>query len=577
MTLLKKILRYPTGTVFVVGALLFIITAVITYPIITGFSTILPGVGDVYTYLWGLWWFMYAIVHLHMLPFVTDMQFYPQHINISQDLSVVHGLLSLPIAYVWGPVAAYNFVLFFTFIITGVGFYIFLKSIVRNNYAAFFGTFIFTFSYGRLYRALVGQLDIASTEWMGFILYFLFQLFIRRKYTQNNVFGAALFLGLTAYTEYRNLFYMILFTAVFIPLSAVIHFWQDDHNDRKINFLKMLGSSITLVLATNAFIFPLLLVNLHKIGDVQYAPTYPPFNANALSFFLLPCDVLLSRIIGWCYWPAIFEGRLVYFGMIPVLLTLLYVTRRVAVLEKRVVYIYSGCLIVFTVFSLGTQTLFYQIFFNNVLLFKVMRVSSRLTVLAEISLALFSALGLEYIAHRLKHKPWRWVIYLIIVAVATLEIWPFNMKYTDVRKIPEKHLSVIKNDIGISMLEIPFGFRGNIYESFGSHETEMSFYYQMKHHVPIIGGYMSMLDWAAWVNIKQDTLLQKLIDCQTHKRCEPMTEDEKSRFIMVYKVRYVTFLNRKYSHMEKYLLDMFALTKLYDDGSVTVWGKIADM
>jgi len=146
-----------------------------------------------------------------------------------------------------------------------------------------------------------------------------------------------------------------------------------------------------------------------------------------------------------------------------------------------------------------------------------------------------------------------------------------NFNKTGIGYVPSGYLSVLENKGSFSMLEIPFGFRGNIYETIGSHHTDISFYYQTMHHVPLVGGYMSMIDKGVWEYFYKDTLIQKLALCQKYNKCIPLTDDETKRFTSVYRIRYVTILNSKYSYMKKYLGDSINLIKIYEDELVTVW------
>ena len=54
------------------------LTLGLTYPLITNFSTHVPGTNvDEYTFLWNIWWFKHAIFDLGIDPFTTTFTFYP--------------------------------------------------------------------------------------------------------------------------------------------------------------------------------------------------------------------------------------------------------------------------------------------------------------------------------------------------------------------------------------------------------------------------------------------------------------------------------------------------------------------
>lgn len=572
ITGLYKRLFKKIGTIVVVAALFFFFTSLITYPLITKFMTVIPGIGDVYIYMWTLWWFAYALVVRHQFPLFTDLMFYPMPINIAQDVSVVHGLMALPVSIWVGPVAAYNFIIFATFIITGVGFYLFLKLLTKNSLAAFFGSFIYTFSYYRIFRALVGHLDLASTEWYGFSLYFLSLIFIYQKREWKNYIWAAVFMALTAYTEYRTFFYFMVFSGVFVVASVVARLLIDK-SQRVLNLLyEGALSYASLLVPLFIFIIPLFVLNLTKTYDVQFAPTYPEFNAVIPAYVLPPCGILLSSFLPWCFASTAWEGRVVYLGITPLVLAVIYLFLKKDKSERMIGYLFGICFFIFIILTLGTKTVLYTWLFDHVsLLFGIMRVPSRFIVITEISIAVFAALSLKYILASVSKPFIRHIVLGMILIMLVVEAIPTGIKTVDTESIPLDHLAVIKPGRNNAILEVPFGFRGNIYETFGSHKNDLSFYYQIMHKTPLIGGYMSMIDQETWLFMYHNQLIKKLVLCQTEGSCEALNEEDKRYFTSTFRIRYVVFLNSEYKTLEQYLVKEFNLRSLYQRGDTSVW------
>lgn len=559
------------GPVIGIGASFFLFTVLITYPLITMFNTAVPGEGDVFVYMWTLWWFAYALVIRHQFPLFTDLMFYPTPLNIAQDVSIVHGLIALPVSLWFGPMAAYNYIIFVTFILTGIGFYLFFKLLTKHSLAAFFGTFIFTFSYYRIHRALIGHLDLASTEWYGFALYFLSLIFIYQKREWKNYVWAAVFMALSAYTEYRSFFYFSVFSGVFV-ISATAARMLVYRNQRTLGYIyEEVLSYASLLVPLFIFIVPLFAVNLTKTYDVQFAPTYPEFNAVIPAFIFPPCGVLLSAILPSCFASTVWEGRIVYLGIISVILAAIYIFIKKDKLEKFLGYLFGACFFVFIILSLGTKTPIYVWLFDHVFFFRILRVPSRFIIIAEISIAVFAALTLSRLFAETFRPHIKYAVTVVLLALLILEAVPTNMKIINVGNIPRDHLDAIEQGNNYAILEVPFGFRGNIYTTFGSHKNDLSFYYQMFHKTPLIGGYMSMIDEETWLFMYNNQLIRKLVLCQNMGECEPLDDKDRIYFTSVFRIRYVIFLDRTRELFEQHLAKNLNLQLLYRRGDTSVW------
>lgn len=554
---------------FFVGFLFLVLTIIATLPLISNVQSRIPGYGDALTYLWTLWWFHHAIAVLHQNPFFTNFQFYPAVINISQDMSLMHGILAYPIISWFGLYAGYNVVVFFTYIVSGLGFYIFLRSLLSSRIAAFLGSCFFTFSYYRNIRVMEGHVDIASTEWYGFVFYFLTALFYFGKNTRANIFGAAVFLSMCAYTEYRNFFYITLFFCAYALITTIVQIMNTKRSERKPLLIKHAVSFTSVALIIWFLLVPLFILNLSKVGDVQFAPTYSEFNAHIQAFVFVPCNTFLGSILPWCFTSPVYEGGMVYLGAAPLLFSLYYLFQKRGKRDFGIIISFGLLIILFLILSLGTQTPVYSWLFDHVSLFKVVRVPSRLVVLVGACLSVISALGIQAALQRTTVSK-RVAIIGITVLLVMAEAVVINVKYVYEQAEPMRHLGVLQAGNSYSLLEIPFGFRGNIYETLGSHNTGQSFYFQMKHRIPLIGGYMSMIDFNTWRSIREDSLLTKLVDCQETSLCEPMSESEKQAFSRRFKIKYITFLSNNYMHLEQYLKNNLNLEELYKDGTTTV-------
>ena len=115
---------------FIVIALLVCISSVMTYPLLWHITSRMPGIGgDIPENSWTFWWFKYALVNLHQNPFITNFQFYPITINISDQISLFYNIVLLPASIFYGHIGSYNLRIFLSSILTGIGMYYFLFSL----------------------------------------------------------------------------------------------------------------------------------------------------------------------------------------------------------------------------------------------------------------------------------------------------------------------------------------------------------------------------------------------------------------------------------------------------------------
>ncbi len=559
-------------TYILISCILIFLTTVATFPLIKHFGSTIPGNGgDVYINSWFVWWFEHAIVSLKQSPFTTNYQFYPLTINLAQDISIIHGILSAPITHFFGFFAGYNFIIFFTHVVTGIGLYIFIKLFVSNGLAAFLGSIIFTFSYYRSFRAMTGHIDVASTEWFGFALYFICLLFIFNQHRKKYILGASFFLALCAYTEYRNFLYLSLFIGVIFIISIITDILEAKKGNLSNTLLLKIKSLAKTILVTTLFMSPIIVLNINKLSDVVHAPFYSEFNANILSFLLPPCNTLISKILQYCYASPSYEGGIVYLGIVPMLLALLFIFLKRNSTQNKILFIFGGCFVIFFVLSLGSQTPIYPWLFDYLTPIKILRVPSRFVVLLEVILALFSSYTLAYIFNHSIHRTTKLltITFLCLVLVTEGKIVPISL--LDPPPIPTLYQKIAQDKNNYAILEIPFGFRNAIYESTGSQKNDMSFYFQTVHKKPIIGGYMSMIDEKTWKYFYEDSVIDKLINCQEKNQCEPMDDEEIQKFNNLYNIGYITLLKHTYMHVIVYLRQSFNLQKMYEDDTVTIW------
>ena len=193
----------------------------LTYPLVTRFATHVPGDGiDDPALGWNLWWVRHALVDLRANPFACDWMFYPIGINLAfYTLTVLNGVLSIPLQYVTGLVPASNVLLLSSFVLSGYGAYLLANTIMAKRtetaqVGAFVAGFVYAFASSKLFYAALGQFNIASSHWIPFTILYLWKMKeqpARRRYP----LLAGLFLAFQAWAELTYASFLLIFIAFF--------------------------------------------------------------------------------------------------------------------------------------------------------------------------------------------------------------------------------------------------------------------------------------------------------------------------------------------------------------------------
>jgi hypothetical protein len=121
---------------------------------------------DVAINVWNMWWLRWAIEHLHN-PFWTSMLYFPEGVQMYvQTLNSTSSLLTLPLNYMFGPIAAYNGALVLAVAMTGFGGYLLVHQFVRHKPIALLcGALLAAAPYITL-RFDNGHLNLISIQWI---------------------------------------------------------------------------------------------------------------------------------------------------------------------------------------------------------------------------------------------------------------------------------------------------------------------------------------------------------------------------------------------------------------------------
>jgi len=213
-------------TVYVLLALL------LTYPLALRFGSHVPGDGiDDPALAWNLWWVKYALVDRQSNPFDCGWMFHPIGINLAfYTLTILNGLLSVPLQVSLGLVPACNLLLISSFVLSAYGAYLLARYLVAWRWsgggtcpdepagrgwrhsallAALFAGLVYGFSSSKVFYASLGQFNVASSQWIPLAV--LYILRATRDRSLRSSLMAALLLVLQAYAELTFASFLLLF------------------------------------------------------------------------------------------------------------------------------------------------------------------------------------------------------------------------------------------------------------------------------------------------------------------------------------------------------------------------------
>jgi hypothetical protein len=232
-----------------------LLTLVLTWPMVAHFTTHVPGNGvDDPPLTWNLWWIRSAILELGRNPFDSDFLFYPLGINLAfYTFDLLDGLLSIPLQAAFGLIPASNLLLLSSFVLSGYGAFLLALYVLgaggtgqsgdgeshsraspevrvpgpalaggRLLAAAFLAGVLYAFASNKLAYAALGQLPIASSQWIPFYVLFLFKTG-DAPHRWRHALLASLFLLLQAYAELTYAAFLVLFTALWAVCQGVAH------------------------------------------------------------------------------------------------------------------------------------------------------------------------------------------------------------------------------------------------------------------------------------------------------------------------------------------------------------------
>lgn len=527
-------------------ALYTVLTLVLTWPLLSHFTTHVPGVAqwafDESTFVWNIWYFKHALVDQLASPLHTELIWYPLGIDlILYTYNFFHALLAQPAALAVNLPFGSNLALVFSTVLSGYGTFLLVRYLLGRGWsglprlspgasllAAFGAGLLYAFGSNRAIYATLGHYDMVTTQWIPFYALSLLRaldggLSPRRR--GQAALWAGLFMALNGLAEMITALFLAIFTA--IVLLVILITWltrRHAHTGTPRSTIPSLVMMLALT-AVAAFIIwsPALLPILNQFLTSDFSlegwGEAIPLSVDALGFFkptvlhpLWGSDLVveLRRVMFRAQGLTDTGPRdinTVFLGWTTSALALLALIR-----YRRRVSIWGWTALTFGLFCLGP---FLQIngrfrfdldgveatfplpfvLLHYLPIIKANRAPNRNSVLLMLALAVLVGYGLAWILQTrrgqemvsLVRRPQSWVAGLLC-GLLVFEHLALPLPLSDAR-IPAVYQTIAADPAPVSVLQVPLGWR-NSFGTFGPESTLLQ-YYQTAHGKPMLGGNIS--------------------------------------------------------------------------------------
>ncbi|MCB0060506.1 MAG: hypothetical protein KDE19_00255 [Caldilineaceae bacterium] len=343
-----------------------LLTAVMTWPLVTQLTTAIPGDSfDGWQNYWNQWWIKVALVDRVQNPFATDLLYYPTGVDLYfHTLNPFNGVTTLPIQLSMGLIPAYNAVIFLSWPLAGFGVYLLVyqllstkdtshhrtqepqhagspkKGIMReplgcaahNPFPPFIAGLIFTFSPFHMAH-LLGHMQVMSLQWIPFYVLYLLRATRQAQAGRSwlrSALMAGLFLTLTGLCDWYFVLYLFFFTGFVLLWQWGILFTQPRTQPKRVAIRRFfnLGLAPTVAGIVMLVLLSPLLVPMIRAAtqfDFMVRPTSDLYILSAgVMDFLIPNRLHTLWRPASFGWPgnqiAPVSERTIALGYVPLLL-----------------------------------------------------------------------------------------------------------------------------------------------------------------------------------------------------------------------------------------------------------------
>ncbi len=498
-----------------------VVTVVFTYPLVFHLmDSTIGGYGDNIYFVWLIKWYQGVIFEGKGQMFFNPWMNYPDGWNLSTtDTTVASALPGVPISLLLGPVAGYNVAMLITFILSGLFMYLWARDLTKSEGAALVAGTMFAFLPYRMAHFIIGHLNLSGTQWFPLFFFGLYRLLrSERKLDLKYILLTALSLGAIGFTSMYYLYMTLLISGIFIASFLVFTRFRPLRSKQF-----WLNAVITIVLAIPlAYMSIKPFIDLSRTGEIaSRSIEYVSMYSASPTDFLLPASdhfifgAILAKFLDRSLW---IEGSL-YIGLAGMVLSIIALVTAKRSEHKSFILAAGVVILAAIVLAFGidlhwnnqhiiwnvpqflqplikrSETYLYMpsywLFFK-LPFFSSMRALMRFGVFALVFTCILSALGFQWLSHRVIGGK-RIGLTILVIGFILFEFYPGSYASQLHQPVPRKvDLWLADQPNNGAVVQMPFE----------QSEDQAQLFYTIFHKKPIVGGFFNANQPAQYLRIK---------------------------------------------------------------------------
>lgn len=511
-------------------------TLIFTHPLILHFSTHFWGDGgDGLQNVWNMWWIRKCLDN-KMNPYFTDYLHQPYGTTlIFQTLNPFNAIISLPLQYFSNLIVSYNFIIFFSFITSGLTMFLLVRYLTKAFWPAVLAGIIFSFSPYH-YAHSMGHLQLMAMEWVPAYILFFIKIFRERRIL--NTVLASFFAVLTALSDWYYFFYIFIFSVLYLTFSLFKLFWQKQKD--KYKYLINVGKRLIFLFIPILIMVGPLVYKMILLNPENFIGQHPSliFSADLLSFFVPgQFHFLFSKYFEPVYtsFSNFYSEGGNYLGY-TVLLFTFFALFTVPVLKKTIFWFLSASL--FFILALGPKlqiagkilsiSLPYQII-ESVPLISFSGTPSRFVAMVFLSLGVIFGFSYQKIFNILDRKgrlKTQVILPLLILLLLVFEYLPGKRFLTKI-DIPKIYVRIKNDPEKFIIFDVPSS----------TNPFTQALYFQTYHEKKMIGGYISRPSRTSTDFLTKTPFINEIYNHQASEI--PKSKNEALSTFSKYKIKYI--------------------------------------
>jgi hypothetical protein len=284
---------------------------------------ILGNRGDNFYFLWLIRWWEGAIQRLPASPLVVPGLNYPEGWNLAyNEIPLTMVAQALPAGALFGTTAGFNFSVWLSFVLSGMGMYYLVRRLTGSGPAALVAGTVFAFAPYR-FGHLMGHFNLVGTHFLPF--YFLalhaaLENAARKKPFGRRLAGAAAGLGLIGLTSQYYLYMTLVLTAAF---AAGFWVWGAGPEARKraAFYLRLAGAAALLAGVAVLCALPYFSLSGRAPIPPRSGAEMAFWSSSVAEFFVPPpYHFLLRGWVGRHFDRRLWVEKNLYLGLLPLAL-----------------------------------------------------------------------------------------------------------------------------------------------------------------------------------------------------------------------------------------------------------------